>query len=419
MSSDQESSTTGISSAYVREMLELNPVSQSAQIIRRRRELWRPNEKPRNAAAQVVDPRTAARLRDRGKQCLNALQQNFYSLPAQKIEQYLQFMEQDQLPEFAVHVAKFRKVLRYRKALVQLDREMPDKKFAYSLLHGLVKPAAEAGALHEQFIESVRHERRSKTATKMISEFVQRYPALYELEKDWIDAILNLRSRSPASSKIHGIVLGIMMLPVLIFASVVGSKFKDDNKTNAMPYIPRTHSEYNIKQAVPKPSQITKPTAASTKTSPTNTYPARGSQQIDPDLIHKQIIEQIEKDYERSVQEAEERSRLDQIRRSASLREARERHEKMREKMKADMERRRRETERSVLKNKLMIEELKRSNGDLERARRNAEARFLDQAKPGSFEPPNFPSPNPRGVNGKQETNRYRAPSFPTQPNSN
>ena len=198
-----------IAKAYVREMLDLNPMWQSPEIMRRRREIWtggkaagvatkngRPvaDHLPGNGLAEIVsrsDPQADQRLRNRARRCRERLEAEFYQLPDEKLDQYLRFLQSDRLPEFAAKASHLRRVADQRSVLMGVGNETGDQKFTYSLLTSLICPAAQAGALREQYIEAIVTERRVVSACKMIKNFVARHPEIYHLERDWFDLLLD------------------------------------------------------------------------------------------------------------------------------------------------------------------------------------------------------------------------------------
>ena len=271
-----------VASAYVREMLDLNPVSQSAQIIRRRRELWRPDEVPRDSVGQS-DPRAEAKLRQRAMQCLEALQEKFYELPEDKVEQYIGFLEQERLPEFAVRAARFREVAKHRNLLIRINNETQDRKFSYSLLHGLVKPAAEAGTLHEQYIESIRNEGRIGHAVRMIDELLTSYPSVYELERDWFDAIRDVRKRSGGLfGRESGVgPVGIGVIAAIILTAVIGA-VSDNSSGRKRSYNPPAQTRFKLHNRIPTANQSKPDAATVARDSAMNPYPTNRNPFMDP-----------------------------------------------------------------------------------------------------------------------------------------
>ncbi len=194
-SREHQSSNSGdaVATTYIREMLELNPMWQAPQIIRRRHELWRGYEAPTLApnASLPVDTNADQRLRHRARQCLESLQKNFYQLPEAKLWQSIGALESDRLPEYAATAARLRVVANLRGELVETMRETGDAKFAYSLQRALIAPPAESGTLREQYIESLISEQRVAMAVETVRQYASVHPQIYELERDWFDTLLD------------------------------------------------------------------------------------------------------------------------------------------------------------------------------------------------------------------------------------
>lgn len=201
-----------IGKAYLREMFELNPMWQASQILRRRREIWTGTSNPFNAAGTSVSPSAsgisndaddavALRNQERVRSCLDTLQEQFYQLPDEKLSQYLRFVQSDKRPEIRAKVKRLSAIAELRNALIQFQRESTDAKFSYSLCQGLISPPAQAGALKEQYIESIIAEKRVSASCRMIRDFVSTHPEVYQLERDWFDLFLDPANQRQWSSR--------------------------------------------------------------------------------------------------------------------------------------------------------------------------------------------------------------------------
>ncbi len=271
MSADNEAGTV-IASAYVREMLDLNPIFQASQIMRRRRELWGVVAADAtllgHATAAAIEspqnPDADAKLRERAKQCLDVLQSKFYQLPAEKLNQYLGFLESKRLPEYAAIAARLRAAANCRETLIAAATETNDPKFAYSLQHSVVRPPAESGALKEQFIESIIDERRVVPAIKMVRKYVAAHPDVYALQRDWFKILLDpenhtawakkysLRTRANQSSGLKVVVIGSF------FVLVIAANFaQDPKKTSPKPGLPVAPSHVDSIRVAPNPTEST------------------------------------------------------------------------------------------------------------------------------------------------------------------
>jgi len=191
-----------LAKAYVREMMDLNPMFDAATIMRRRRELWGVavglSDSGAGAAVKQMpasDPEADARLRDRARQCLDVLQSQFYELPKEKLNQYLGVLESDRLPEYAATATRLRAAADCRDVLINALAETGDPKFTYSLQHSVVSPPAKSGAVREQYIEAIIAERRVTPAIQMVHRFAIAHPDVRELQRDWFDVLLDPENR--------------------------------------------------------------------------------------------------------------------------------------------------------------------------------------------------------------------------------
>ena len=207
----QPNPASTIASAYVREMLDLNPMWQSSQIIRRRRELWSgggignasfETADARTTTAVVsrssnttVDPEVQRRLETRARQYLETVQSQFYQLPQEKLQQYLRFLQNEKLPEFTAKAKRLSEVARCRETLLKIHAELQDEKFTYSLMQCLICPSAQAGALKEQYIEAIIAEKRVSQSCEMVKAITGRYPEIYQLERDWFNLFLSTQNQ--------------------------------------------------------------------------------------------------------------------------------------------------------------------------------------------------------------------------------
>ncbi|WP_404310631.1 hypothetical protein [Neorhodopirellula lusitana] len=189
------SASAAVAKAYVREMLDFNPMWDAPQIMRRRREVWGGTAVGQNVAGNTVtlsgaaDAEADQLLRNRARKCLEVLQEKFYELPPEKLNQYIRALQNDRLPEYAAAAVRFQKAASVRDVLLTSQVETGDAKFSYSLQQCMVRPAAEGGALREQFIEAIIAERRVKPACEAVKKFLSAHPKVYALERDWFDLL--------------------------------------------------------------------------------------------------------------------------------------------------------------------------------------------------------------------------------------
>ena len=144
--------------------------------------------------------------------------------------------------------------------LVGVGNETGDPKFTYSLLNSLVCPAAQAGALREQYIEAIVEERRVVPACKMVKNFVTRHPEIYRLERDWFDLLLDAENCKQWTAKYswrgryrnfvgNGKVNLVAIVVGLVLASCIGVINNGDGESN------RPRSNYNTRPAAsPRPA---------------------------------------------------------------------------------------------------------------------------------------------------------------------
>ncbi|MFK8112881.1 MAG: hypothetical protein AB8B91_11795 [Rubripirellula sp.] len=254
----EPSAGSAIAKAYIREMLELNPMWESAKIVRRRRELWIGDEASpvrrsgasslaaaMGAAAPDVDEQADLRREQRAHRCLEKLQAEFYQIPKKKLDEYIRFLQHERLPEFSAKAKRLAAVATVRDELLQVEQETSDPKFTYSLLQCLVCPASQAGSLKELYIESIIAEGRVKAGCRMVRAFVERHPAIYQLERDWFNLFLDksnqrlwakrrsLLSRLWADARQHYVLVAVVC--VFVVSPTLRYISREDRKARQTP----------------------------------------------------------------------------------------------------------------------------------------------------------------------------------------
>lgn len=244
MVSDQAGGNPEIAKAYIREMLDLNPMWQSETILRRRRELWLGDVEQTQSLRPAtttghssLDSRPNDQLADRRRaekaaRCLEKLENEFYALPEEKLFQLIDFLHHERLPEFHTKAKRLRLVAEHRSTLITVEEQTGDKKFAYSLMHSLVRPASLAGSLKEQYIEAIISEKRVKQSCRMVRQFVDAHPSIYALQPDWFDLILDRNNQKHwkvqsshfgrrATSRQNKVILSGMLIALLLVIPIV------------------------------------------------------------------------------------------------------------------------------------------------------------------------------------------------------
>lgn len=301
--SDSGDLQRAVASAYVREMLELNPVLHSPQILRRRREIWDQGSRgdsenghrgatakelgsgptTRTAAsdspppsseatysettyseATYSDARQERRLRKRAWECLEQLQTEFFSLPVGKLQKHLKFISQERFPEFAERAARLSVLLPHRDTLLSVADKTGDRAFSDALLQSLICPAAKAGLLQEQYIEQIIQQRRVKPACRAIRTLIDRHPEIYQLERDWFDVLLEPKNHvqwrrhysltqsvaSPLDVGGARILIGGLLLVAIVIVPVIISQNTAPNTRQTPNFRLGTNSQLGTQKTV-------------------------------------------------------------------------------------------------------------------------------------------------------------------------
>ncbi|OYP33156.1 hypothetical protein [Rhodopirellula sp. MGV] len=245
--------------AYVAEQIQINPVWDSATILRRRRELFglqtRTSETPvRQERSRTTD---TVRLREHARQTLSRLQRDFYSLPIEQLASEIDALDNDQIPEYAARVTQFRRIANHRNELLELPNILSEPAFVETLHRSLVASHAASGQLWESYIAEAVASRVVSQRVHVAIEFRNKFPDLYDLSRAWIDEICDpsnfqkWKRESTAPNLFRNFIQnrGVQCAAAAFLISVVVVTAKNDKVRDQQD--PRAPTQPNLRRSLP------------------------------------------------------------------------------------------------------------------------------------------------------------------------
>ena len=176
--------------AYLREMFQMNPVWQSRQIVSFRRETLGLKSIAPDQPASHEDHARIERGRERAKKLLKHLQDNFFQMELERLQEELQSINTDLFPELSPIVERLRVATRHRDELISLHEDASlDKELLRAFGGAIILPPAEAGFVREQYLQSLKSGSQIRKARRTANYFKQRLPDLFGLERDWLTTV--------------------------------------------------------------------------------------------------------------------------------------------------------------------------------------------------------------------------------------
>ena len=183
--------------AYLHDVLELNPIWQSGQILQRRRDLLGISSQQSDATLvqandDAIDQQRLLRMRERGRERLKHLQTKFFELSESELSAALDELTPEKFPDLAATVARLRVAAQHRDTRVALFHEPNlDSNMIHALGWILVSPPSDAGFSRESYIQSLTTSKKVRLARESANFLSQNYPLLFQLERDWLTTIAN------------------------------------------------------------------------------------------------------------------------------------------------------------------------------------------------------------------------------------
>ena len=182
---------------YLKAMFGLNPMWQAPQVLAlRRRALGIQPAVKQTTSKSTVE---LARIRENVKQRVRKIQNEFWSLPLDRLQSQIKAVHNQRVPEFVPTINRLKQTAACRGEFPTIAQaKVMDMGLFRAFKTAVVLPPAEAGYERERFLQSIRDGKRLKKVKKATKFIRTNYPMLYALEKDWFETILAMKK--PAST---------------------------------------------------------------------------------------------------------------------------------------------------------------------------------------------------------------------------
>lgn len=178
---------------YLNSVLPLNPLSQSDRIVTARSKFL--GIDPQQSADEFSDEN----LRDRREELadkLDEIRREFWSSDLQYVQSNLSKLRCGDFPDLEAAAIRLQRLAANRHHFGALAEEgLADPKFFKSFRIIMVAPPRIADSQRDKEIESIRSDKRLKRVKKMVKQIRREMPDVYELERDWLDAVAAMRPR--------------------------------------------------------------------------------------------------------------------------------------------------------------------------------------------------------------------------------
>lgn len=179
--------------AYVVEMLQRNPLYEAEWIVDSRSAFLGLGSR---RVAESPTPDHSAQ-RDRLQADIDAVRNQFWTLALDDLLQRITGLDGSRFPELQPALRRLRTVAGLR---VEFPRLATHKRAYLPLVHALkrcaVLPPRESSQVKEQFLMTHSRSGDLPAAREAVEMMRREFPALFELEADWLKTIEQLRARS-------------------------------------------------------------------------------------------------------------------------------------------------------------------------------------------------------------------------------
>ncbi|MCG8649992.1 MAG: hypothetical protein MI861_09165, partial [Pirellulales bacterium] len=177
---------------YLRKAFAFNPMWQSKEFLELRRGKLGLKSVANDLSADEITRRQGRR--HAVKQHVKQIQNHFWTMPLDQLQQMLQAIDIEEMPELAPLVKRLRTTATCRADFPRMGaaRGM-DLSLFNAFRKVVVLPPAEAGYIREQFIQSLHHPSRLRDVRRAIRVIESDYSILFGLERDWFLTLSQLR----------------------------------------------------------------------------------------------------------------------------------------------------------------------------------------------------------------------------------
>jgi len=183
---------------YLTEVLQLNPVFQSDQILKLRNQFLGVVSKEQQA---LTDRFQKQELRQKANDRLKRMRAQMWTHSPEKLANMIEAIDVRQLPDMRGAVERLKTVVKHHADFQALSQHpLQHINLTNTLKRAVVLSPKEAGSLKESYLRKIVEQPDQKEIQAMVSMMETSYPALHALESDWLGEIARLSRRKKSSS---------------------------------------------------------------------------------------------------------------------------------------------------------------------------------------------------------------------------
>lgn len=179
--------------AYLAQVLRLNPVFQSDEILKLRNQFLGVVSKEQQA---LTDRYQKQQLRQKATDRLKRVRAQMWTQSPEKLASMIQSIDVRQLPDMRGAVERLKTVVKHHADFQALSQHpLQHINLTNTLKRAVMLPPKEAGSLKESYLRKIVEQSDLKDIQEMVAMMETQYPALHALESDWLGEISRLSRR--------------------------------------------------------------------------------------------------------------------------------------------------------------------------------------------------------------------------------
>ncbi len=193
---DSKSTDEQRSINYLVQVLQRNPLEESASIIRGRNRLLGLTKSVTSQSQPGVDLGKTRQQRERALQQVEQLRKIVWTAPLEQLRGELDAVSANRFPDIQATVKRLSTLVAQRSQFPSLvEHPHFDADFFSTLKEVLASPPREVAILKERQIVAFGKRKKRRRGKKMLRLLKKEQPALYALEAAWLDSLT--RQRNP------------------------------------------------------------------------------------------------------------------------------------------------------------------------------------------------------------------------------
>lgn len=204
---------------YVRQLLQMNPVEQSTEIVTLRHNFLHPQDK---LGRTVNEEFSSEDRREHAIKKIEAVRKHFWSLKERMLYQQLEEIEVSEFPDLALALSRLTKIVELRASFQRLRQHYTCFEDFHDQFCALVIASpGKTDDLRMAFLDASRQEpsgfdlRGPEDYHRVVTTIQQEFPELYQLEKYWLNQVA-------ASTKQHSSIRRTVRILYFSIAAALG-----------------------------------------------------------------------------------------------------------------------------------------------------------------------------------------------------